>query len=361
MSIIKYNNFTSFNLPDVSLSEMSYIVNSYIEESVSDLQVKCLLADNRCIQESGIQYFTEENDDGKKKLGEKIKEIASSVWDAIVGIFNKIKRFISGIITGVKIKKLGKDYKEMINLIPTASVAKTVDTTVDMMYNIDSFISIMDSDSGKYIKMENDDLKKSFQHKDPKKLVTKQYVLDYAFGGFRNVNKDVQKAFSKVQSKFNDENKKYGSVSFDNSTTLQSFKDSLKYLTKLSTVFSQMIIHNSKMTEKVAKALEKKYIIDTGAMIGHNLDVKNGKFLLRKDFIDTVDDAKETKDKVEKLKKDIEQNESYYTEKINNSISHYEEVLKIGNLSDYEKKGIQEKITALKKLLNDINKGSGKQ
>ena len=361
MSIIRYNNFTSSNLPDISLSEMSYIINSYIEESISDLQVKCLLADNRYIQESGIQYFTEENDDGKKKLGEKIKEIASSVWDAIVGIFNKIKRFISGIITGVKIKKLGKDYKEMINLIPTDSVAKTVETTVDQLYDIDRFISIIDSDSGKYISMENDDLKKAFEHKDPRKVVTKQYVLDYAFGGFRNVNKDVQKAFSKVQSKFNEENKKYGSVSFDNSTTLQSFKESLKYLTKLSTIFSQMIIHNSKMTEKVAKALEKKYIIDTGAMIGHNLDVKNGKFLLRKDFIDTVDDAKETKDKVEKLKKDNEQNKSHYIEKINNSISHYEEVLKSGNLSDYEKKSYQEKITALKKLLNDIDKGSSKQ
>ena len=359
MGVVRYNK--PISLSAYSITEASYIIDSYIEESFNDLQIKCLMVDNRSLQESGVRYFTEENEAGNKKLSEKIKEIARSVWDAIVGIFNKIKRFISGIITGVKIKKLGKDYKEMINLIPTDSVAKTVETTVDQLYDIDRFISIIDSDSGKYISMENDDLKKSFEHKDPKKVVTKQYVLDYAFGGFRNVNKDVQKAFSKVQSKFNEENKKYGSISFDNSTTLQSFKESLKYLTKLSTVFSQMIIHNSKMTEKVAKALEKKYIIDTGAMIGHNLDVKNGKFLLRKDFIDTVDDAKETKDKVEKLKKDIEQNKSYYTEKINNSISHYEEVLKIGNLSDYEKKGIQEKITALKKLLNDINKGSGKQ
>ena len=359
MGVVRYNK--PISLSAYSITESAYILNSYIEESFSDLQVRCLRVDRHSLQESGMRYFTEDNETGKKKLSARVKEIASSVWDAIVGIFNKIKRFISGIITGVKIKKLGKDYKEMINLIPTDSVAKIVEDTVDKLYDIDRFISIIDSDSGKYISMENDDLKKSFEHKDPKKVVTKQYVLDYAFGGFRNVNKDVQKAFSKVQSKFNEENKKYGSVSFDNSTTLQSFKDSLKYLTKLSTVFSQMIIHNSKMNEKVAKALEKKYIIDTGAMIGHNLDVKNGKFLLRKDFIDTVDDAKETKDKVEKLKTDIEQNESYYTEKINNSISHYEEVLKIGNLSDYEKKGIQEKITALKKLLNDINKGSGKQ
>ena len=265
MSIIKYNNFHKSNLPDISLSEMSYIINSYIEESVSDLQIKCLLVYNRYIQESGIQYFTEENDDGKKKLSEKIKEIASSVWDAIVGIFNKIKRFISGIITGVRIKKLGKDYKEMINLIPTDSVAKIVEDTVDQLYDIDSFISIIDSDSSKYINLGDDVIKRLFEHKDPKKVVTKQYVLDYAFGGFRNVNKDVQKAFSKVQSKFNEENKKYGSVAFNNNMELRSFKESLKYLTTLSTVFSQMIIHNSKMTEKVTKALEKKYITDIAA------------------------------------------------------------------------------------------------
>lgn len=361
MSIIKYNDFTSSNLPDISLSEMSYIVNSYIEESVSDLQIKCLLVDNRYIQESGIQYFTEENDDGKKKLGEKIKEIASSVWDAIVGIFNKIKRFISGIITGVKIKKLGKDYKEMINLIPTDSVAKTVETTVDQLYDIDRFISIIDSDNGKYIGMENDDLKKSFEHKDPKKAINKQYILDYAFGGFRNVNKDVQKAFSKVQSKFNEENKKYGSVSFGNSTTLQSFKESLKYLTKLSTVFSQMIIHNSKMTEKVAKALEKKYITNPGAGVGQNLDAKNGKFLLTKDLIDTIDNTEDKKATMEKTKKDIEDMRSSLIEKTKSSIIHYEELIKRGNLSDYEKKSYQEKITELKKLLNDINKGSDKQ
>ena len=357
MGVVRYNK--PISLSACSITEASYIIDSYIEESMSDLQVKCLLVDNKYIQESGIQYFTEENDDGKKKLGEKIKEIASSVWDAIVGIFNKIKRFISGIITGVKIKKLGKDYKEMINLIPTDSVAKTVDTTVEMMYNIDSFISIIDSDSGKYIKMENDDIKKSFEHKDPKKLVTKQYVLDYAFGGFRNVNKDVQKAFSKV--KFNEENKKYGSVSFDNSTTLQSFKESLKYLTKLSTIFSQMIIHNSKMTEKVAKALEKKYITDAAAAAGYSMNVKNGNFLLTPELIKSIDATTDMRAAVKQKREETDKLETDLIEKTKSSIIHYEEVLKSGKLSDYEKKGIQEKIVELKKLLNDVNKKRGKE
>lgn len=361
MSIVKYNSFTSSNLPDISLSEMSYIVNSYIEESVSDLQVKCLLVDKRSLQESGIQYFTEENDDGKKKLGEKLKEIASSVWDAIIGIFNKVKRFISSLITGVKIKKLGKDYKEMINLIPTDSVAKTVEDAVDKLYDVDRFISIIDSDSGKYINMGDDVIKNSFEYKEPKKIVTKQYVLDYAFGGFRNVNKDVQKAFSKVQSKFNEENKKYGSVSFDNNTTLQSFKNALKHITTLSTIFSQMIIHNSKMTEKVAKALEKKYITDISAEVGQHMNARNGKFLLTPELIKTVDNVHDTHAAAKQKREEIEKMSDDLVTKIQGSITHYEELIKNGKLSDYEKKAYQEKLVEFKKLLNDVNKKHGKK
>lgn len=33
------------------------------------------MVDRRSIQESGIRYFTEDNEVGKQKLGEKIKEI----------------------------------------------------------------------------------------------------------------------------------------------------------------------------------------------------------------------------------------------------------------------------------------------
>ena len=47
------------------------------------------MVDRRSIQESGVRYFTEENDTGKQKLGEKIKQLIKTVWDAIVGIFKK--------------------------------------------------------------------------------------------------------------------------------------------------------------------------------------------------------------------------------------------------------------------------------
>ena len=75
MSVIKYTNVSGYDLSHISLSETYYILNSYIEESINDLQIKCLLADKRSLNESGVRYFTEENDAGKQKLGDKIKQI----------------------------------------------------------------------------------------------------------------------------------------------------------------------------------------------------------------------------------------------------------------------------------------------
>lgn len=79
MSVIKYTNVSGYDLSHISLSETYYILNSYIEESINDLQIKCLLADKRSLNESGVRYFTEENDAGKQKLGDKIKQIIKTV------------------------------------------------------------------------------------------------------------------------------------------------------------------------------------------------------------------------------------------------------------------------------------------
>ena len=103
MSIKKMLNYnTGIDLSAISISEATYMLNSFIEESINDLQIKCLLADKRSLQESGIRYFTEENEVGKKKLGEKIKQIIKTVWDAIVGIFKKLRDFFKDMIEKMK-------------------------------------------------------------------------------------------------------------------------------------------------------------------------------------------------------------------------------------------------------------------
>lgn len=103
MSIKMVSNYNyGIDLSAVSISEATYMLNSFIEESINDIQTRCLLTDKRSLQESGVSYFTEENDTGKQKLGDKIKQIIKSVWDVIVGIFKKIRDFFKDMITKIK-------------------------------------------------------------------------------------------------------------------------------------------------------------------------------------------------------------------------------------------------------------------
>lgn len=103
MSIKNLSNYnTGIDLSAISISEATYMLNSFIEESINDIHTRCLLTDKRSIQESGVLYFTEENETGKQKLGDKIKQIIKTVWDAIVGIFKKIRDFFKDMIEKLK-------------------------------------------------------------------------------------------------------------------------------------------------------------------------------------------------------------------------------------------------------------------
>ena len=103
MSIKTLSNYNpGIDISAISISEATYMLNSFIEESINDLQIKCLLTDKRSLNESGVRYFTEENDTGKQKLGDKIKQIIKTVWDVIVGIFKKIRDFFKDMITKIK-------------------------------------------------------------------------------------------------------------------------------------------------------------------------------------------------------------------------------------------------------------------
>lgn len=103
MGIKKISNYnTRIDLCNISVTEATYILNSFIEESINDIHTRCLLTDKRSLNESGVLYFTEENDTGKQKLGDKIKQIIKTVWDAIVGIFKKIRDFFKDMIEKLK-------------------------------------------------------------------------------------------------------------------------------------------------------------------------------------------------------------------------------------------------------------------
>ena len=100
MGVVRYNK--PISLSAYSITESAYILNSYIEESFSDLQVRCLRVDRHSLQESGMRYFTEDNETGKKKLSARVKEIFENVWKGIVSIFTKIRDFFKDMIEKVK-------------------------------------------------------------------------------------------------------------------------------------------------------------------------------------------------------------------------------------------------------------------
>ena len=91
------------------------------------------------------------------------------------------------------------------------------------------------------------------------------------------------------------------------------------------------------------------------------MNVKNGNFLLTPELIKSIDATTDMRAAVKQKREETDKLETDLIEKTKSSITHYEEVLKSGKLSDYEKKGIQEKIVELKKLLNDVNKKRGKE
>ena len=272
MAIVKHNVGTDFS--GVSVIEASYIVNSYIEESFNDLQIKCLMVDNRSLQESGVRYFTEENEAGNKKLSEKIKGIFKAVWDGIVGIFNKIKEFFGNLITNFKVKASDPKNKDAVKNASDDTVKEIVKDKVSVYYNLTKYEDALrdlvdivgngDDFDGTY-GLVPDEIKTSEVTGDKlSSVITKDVLLKSAFGGFRDEFRDVQTKFKNVEKAFKKIEDKSdaatNSVHYDDNNQVMLFrsvKASLKALNAYSAGYSKMIIHNAKMLVKVVNAIVK--------------------------------------------------------------------------------------------------------
>ena len=270
MAIVKHNMGTDFS--GVSVVEASYIVNSYIEESFNDLQIKCLMVDNRSLQESGVRYFTEENEVGKQKLGAKVKEIFEKVWNSIVGIFNKIKEFFSNLITNIKVKSANPKNKDIVKNAADNDIYDIVKDKVSVYYDLNKYGKALDKlvsrTSGDKFDGEYDLF---HTYMDDAKLegdninITKDDLLNSAFGGFRNQYKDVQnkfksveKAFKTIKDKTDSATKGVGFEDGEEAVAFKTVKDALKMVNAYSAGYSKMIIHNAKMLVKVVDELVKK-------------------------------------------------------------------------------------------------------
>ena len=278
MAIVKHNMGTDFS--GVSVVEASYIVNAYIEESFNDLQIKCLMVDNRSLQESGVRYFTEENEAGQKKLSEKIKGIFEAVWKGIVGIFTKIKDFFGNLIVNFKVKAADPKNKEIVKNASTEEFVAAVKKKVSVYYDLLSYGTALermsfgsgknDIEKGVYEKFSSDMEAATLKDDVAVKSITKKDVYDSAFGGFRDQYKSVQATFKKVEKAFKAIKDKTDKATHDVSryenneeVDFRTVKDTLKLLNAYSAGYSKMIIHNSKMlvavvNELVANAKKKE-------------------------------------------------------------------------------------------------------
>lgn len=262
-------NSNTINISTFSITEMSYIMKSYIEESFSDLQIKYFLTDKRSLQESGVRYFTEDNEVGKKKLGEKIKDIFEKVWDGILGIFNKIKTFFRNLIASFKIKSANPKNKDIIKNTSEIEIREIVKDTISVYYDLEKYgkalatlVSETSSDNfgGMYTtfstnidsaKLEGDDIK-----------ITRNDILNSAFGEFKDQHRDVQNKFKGVEKAFNNLKSKSLTMEIDDdgmAVDFKSVKEVLKMVNDYSTEYSKAIIHNSKMLVKIVDILVKTH------------------------------------------------------------------------------------------------------
>jgi hypothetical protein len=227
------------------------------------------MVDNRSLQESGVRYFTEENEAGKQKLSEKIKGIFEAVWNGIVGIFTKIKTFFSDLITNFRVKAADPKNKDAVKNATDDDINKIVKDKVSIYYDIYKYgigsnkldepandpvhdgYDCYSSDTD-FAKLEGDDIH-----------ITKDDLLNSAFGGFRTQYKNIQNEFKDVEKKFKAIKDKTESATLnvkskDGSATTYEFKtvkEALNALTAYSAGYSKIIIHNAKMLVKVVDAL----------------------------------------------------------------------------------------------------------
>ena len=308
MSIKKMPNYnTGIDLSSVSISEATYMLNSFIEESINDIHTRCLLADKRSLNESGVLYFTEENDTGKQKLGDKIKQIIKTVWDAIVGIFKKIRDFFKDMIEKmkeffekIKNKIFGKkkeelnatqdkyglhqiDQKELVQYMKDLDdkvFRDSIDKNVTKYYDIVKITDVLDwlVHISSCIPNDIDIASKTIDSvqkllSDPlpelnKSSIYKEEVLDCAFGNFSHQYESIDSCVENLKKAMDPFSKHDDEL---DPQVLSLVKDNLKLITTFSQKYSSAMIHNTKELMKVVHYIYNNYDRD-GVFVKESVD-----------------------------------------------------------------------------------------
>lgn len=117
-----------------SVGEFSYILNSYIEESFTDVKIQYMMMERNNIVDGPFSLFNEaDNNAAKNGILEKIKTIVRNVLNAISSIFEKIGDAIRNIISKIsslRVRRLNDRYKKFINEVDDKTFSKIVEDNV---------------------------------------------------------------------------------------------------------------------------------------------------------------------------------------------------------------------------------------
>lgn len=174
----------------------------------------------------------------------------------------------------MKIKKFNETHKKTISNFPD-------DKLKDMIYNIDKYYDINaaklninamasnldDVKAGKYqhITLNTEDI--IVKGSKLTEIITKQHIIDVAFGGFKDQYKQVNDSYKELEKSFTEFSKgivddvtecgldKDGTLSIE----FKPIKEALKELSAYAAAYSRMVIHNSKQLVSVVLKISTKY------------------------------------------------------------------------------------------------------
>lgn len=271
-----------------SVGEFSYILNSYIEESFTDVKIQYMMMERNNIVDGHFSLFNEaDNNAAKNGILEKIKTIVRNVLNAIASIFEKIGDAIRNIISKIsslRVRRLNDRYKKFINEVDDKTFSKIVEDNVTewgdarvLFKYINSVIDDMPKDfTGikAYISTIRktvegyDGIVKHYYSTDKSKIssmVKKEDMLDLMFADGRkafieleNIKKELDQEIKEqedsitafIDDKFTQE---------DANISIECLKLTVKLSVSVSKTVQSFMISNSKQLVKVAHALEHEF------------------------------------------------------------------------------------------------------
>ena len=232
------------------------------------------MVDNRSLQESGIRYFTEENEAGKNSVINKIKEIANNAWEGIVRIFEKIKDFFDNLIKNFKVKSSNPKNIDAVKNFPDLALKDIIKEKVSYVYinleDMDKFIQDkLDMD---HWDLETDasfgsshDVEEVYTNhymadniKYIENFITKDYLINSAFGGFRKQLADTDSKFKLLKSAYRKTIDEYSGFDEFRSEYITHVKRRIKTMNAISKIYSKMIFHNSKVVVTIVNEIIKR-------------------------------------------------------------------------------------------------------